>query len=102
MEIIIKAKNAQLTPEGHKLVEEKIGSLDKYFDGIIKAHVEVGINSMHHQKGNIYIAEVELHVPGKQLMATAETEDVQTSIDKVKDILKRELIKYKEMLQSHK
>jgi len=97
MQIHIKAQNAKLTPQAHDLINEKIGSLTKYYDNIINANVEVGLTSMHHQKGDIFKAEVNLQVPGKVLRATAETDNMPKSINQVRDILKRDLVKYKEM-----
>lgn len=80
-----------------QVVEEKIGTLDHYFNNIIRADVEIGLTTRHHQKGDIYRAEVNLEVPGTVLRAEAETDDITKSINEVHDKLKRELIKYKEM-----
>jgi len=99
MEIIIKATNAKLAPEAHKIIEEKIGGLEKFCDSIIKAEVEVGLTTFHHQKGNIYRAEVNLAVPKKVLRAVAETDDIAKSINEVRDKLKSELVRYKERIR---
>lgn len=96
MKINIKATNSKLTPEAHEIINDKILGLGKYYDNLIKADVEVGITTMHHQKGNIFRAEVNLYVPKKVLRAEAETEDIGASMNKVVDILKRELVEYKE------
>ncbi len=96
MKINIKATNAKLTPEAHEIIEEKINSLEKYFSNIIEANVEVGITTFHHQKGDIYRAEVNLIVPKTIIRAEAETDDIIKSINEVRDKLKLELIKYKE------
>lgn len=96
MQINIKATNAKLTPESYEIINERIGSLSKYYANIISADVEIGINSLHHNKGNIYKAIVNLSVPKKILRASAETDDITKSMSQVKDKLKTELIKYKE------
>lgn len=96
MQINIKATNAKLTPEAHEFINEKISSLSKYCDGVIKADVEVGLTTFHHQKGDIYKAEVNLSVPKKVLRAEVETDDIVKAINQVRDKLKMELIKYKE------
>lgn len=98
MRINIKGENAKLTPEAHSFINKKIGSLEKYFDNIIEADVEVGLTSFHHKKGNIYRAEGNLQVPGKILRATEETDNIVKAINKVRSKLKRELIKYKRKL----
>ena len=61
--------------------------------------MEIGINSRHHNKGNIYKAVVNLAVPKKILRASAETNDITKSMNDVKNKLKVELIKYKETHQ---
>lgn len=96
MQINIKATHAKLTPESHEIINDRIGSLSKYFENIISADVEIGINSLHHNKGNIYKAVVNLSVPKKILRASAETDDITKSMNQVRDKLKSELIRYKE------
>lgn len=99
MTINIKAINAKLTPAAHEIIEEKIGSLTKFFDNVINVDVEVGLTSFHHQKGDIYRVEVNLQVPKKVIQACAETDDIVKSITQVRNILKRELVQYKEQLR---
>jgi len=96
MQINIKATNAKLAPESHEVINEIIGGLSKYFSNIISADVEIGISSLHHNKGDIYKTVVNLSVPGKILRASVETDDIEKSIKQVKNKLKIELIKYKE------
>jgi ribosomal subunit interface protein len=96
MEINIKATKAKLAPEAHQIIKEKIEGLKKYCDCIIKADVELGITTFHHQKGDIFRAEVNLEVPGKVLRAEAETDNIEKSMNQVRDKLKNELKKYKE------
>jgi len=97
MQINIKATNAKLTPQSHEIINEKIGSLTKYFSNIISADVEIGINSLHHNKGNIYKAVVNLSVPKKVLRASVESTDITKSMNQVRDKLKLELKKYKDL-----
>jgi putative sigma-54 modulation protein len=99
MQINIKATKMELTPAIEAKVREKIEGLEKYFDNIIEADVEVGITTSHHHKGNIFRAEINLAVPKTVLRAEAETDDLYRSITEVKDKIKNELIKYKETHQ---
>lgn len=99
MKINIKATKAKLAPEAHDIINDKIGGLAKYYNNIIEADVEVGITSNHHQKGDIYHAEVNLQVPKTMLRAEAQTENITKSMNIVRDILKQELVKYKETHQ---
>lgn len=97
MQIKIKATKMELTPAIEQAVNEKMLSLTKYFNNIIEADVEVGITTHHHQKGDIFRAEVNLSVPKKIIRAEAETDDLYKSITEVKDTLKTELKKYKDL-----
>ena len=69
-------------------INEKIGGLDKYWDAIIDADVEVGLITKHHQSGRIYRCEVNMRVPGEVLRVEKTEKDLYKAIDKVKDHLR--------------
>ncbi len=97
MQIDIKGTNLDLTDAIKDYVNEKIGSLEKFYDGILLARVDVGLTTKHHQKGNIFRAEVNLDVPQKYVLrAEAKKEDLYMAINEVKDELQRQLKKFKE------
>jgi len=73
--------------------------LQKFFENIIQADVDIGVRSQHHQKGKIYFAEVNLQIPNKIVRVEKEAEDLYKAIDKVKDHLKIELEKIKEKMR---
>jgi len=86
----------ELTEAIKDYVEKKILMLEKYNDKIISADVDVGLNSKHHVKGDVYYAEVNLSVPGRLIRVVKEEADLYKAIDKVKDHLKVELQTIKE------
>ncbi|OGZ34016.1 MAG: ribosomal subunit interface protein [Candidatus Portnoybacteria bacterium RIFCSPLOWO2_12_FULL_39_9] len=100
MKIIIKATKIKLSPALYDYIEKKIGGLEKFLKNIDKeateARVEIGKPSQHHQKGDIYYAEVNLSWPGKILRVEASEWDLRAAVDKVKDELQREIKKYKD------
>lgn len=95
MQIIITGKNIELTDAIKAYVEKKIGGLDKFYSGIIRAQVEVGMDSKHHLKGKVFVAECKLEVPGNDLFASKMEKTLYKAIDKVKDYLGAELKKRK-------
>ncbi|MST04356.1 MAG: ribosome-associated translation inhibitor RaiA [Candidatus Pacebacteria bacterium] len=100
MKINIKATNLELTSSLKTYVEEKIGTVSKLIqkwdmDGGVEAYIEVGRTTNHHHKGDVFRAEVDLRLPNKVLRAEDENTDLYTAIDKVENILKREIDKYK-------
>jgi len=102
MQIDIKGTNLELTEAIKDYVNEKINGLDKFFDQILEARVDVGLTTKHHQKGNIFRAEVNLEVPQKHIIrAEAEREDLYMAINEVKDELQRQIKKYKEKMRGN-
>ena len=95
MNINIQAQGTELTPALREHAEEKIGSLEKFFDNIVKADVDIGLDSQHHNKGKVFYAHVNLFLPGKTLRVEKDAEDLYKAIDKVKDHFKVELEKIK-------
>ena len=91
----IKATNLELNQEIKDYIEEKIGTLDKFFPKIISGAVEVELTTHHHQTGDIYRAEVNLRLP-KKLIRVEKTEgNIFKAIDKVKDHLRQDMLRYK-------
>ena len=99
MKITIKTTNLKLTPEIEERIEEKINSVDKLLDdmdrNVIEARVEIGRTTKHHQKGDIFRAEVNLTLPGRLLRSVAEEWDLRTALDQVKNELQQEIKKYR-------
>lgn len=99
MSININGTGIDLTVAIKQYVEEKFGDLDKFFDNIQRMDIDVGKRSDHHNKGEIFYAEANVHVPGKDLRVVKESEDLYKAIDKVRDHLKNELKEYKEKMR---
>lgn len=106
MKINIKATNLDLTPTIRNYVEKKIGELDKFVQKVGQKHrskrgkavyeawVEVERTTFHHRKGDVFRAEVQIRLPGKDVRADSRKEDLHLAIDEVKDELQRQLKKY--------
>lgn len=99
MQINIKGTGMELTAAIKQYAEEKIRGLEKFFDRIQNADIDVWLLSHHHHSGKIYYAEVNLNVPGQLLRVSRECEDLYKAIDKVRDHLKMELEKMKEKMR---
>lgn len=98
MEIKIKTTNFSLTPSIGNYLQEKLNALDKFLpnDESIFADVELAKTTRHHQKGDIFKAEVNLKVSGRLIRAVAEERDLHVAIDAVKDELQRKITINKE------
>lgn len=81
----------ELTDAIKQYAEEKFDKLTRYFNNIQKIDIDVGLRTHHHQQGEIYYSEVNVHVPGKLVRVERDATDLYKAIDNVKDHLKVEL-----------
>ena len=99
--VSLKGTGLELTDAIKTYVNERVESLLKLcesFDPADELRIEVGKMTQHHQKGPYFRAEMQLHVPGQDLRAVEEAEDLHEAIDLAKDHLKRQLKEYKDRL----
>ncbi len=99
MRINIKATNLELTNAISDYVEKRVASLEKFVDKNDEsaiAQVEVGKSTKHHQSGDIFRAEINLHIAGKDLRAVAEKDNLYSAIDEAKDEMTREITSHKD------
>jgi putative sigma-54 modulation protein len=102
MQIDIKGTNMELTDAIKDYVNEKVGSLEKFFDQALIARVDVGMTSKHHQKGDVFRAEINLEVPQiKLLRAESVRDDLYVAINEAKEELERQIKKYKEKMRGN-
>ena len=97
----IKCTNLALTDAIRSRVESKAMALEKLsvdFDPAAELSVEVGKSTKHHAKGPFFFAEFQMVVPGTQLRAVSEEEDLYHAISQARDQLRRQLKEYKDKL----
>ena len=98
MKISIKATNIELTAPLKEYIEEKIGGLERFLKRVdgdtVAVQIEVGRESKHHQKGDVYRAEANMELPNGMLRAEVSDWDARVAIDSVRDKLSREIEKY--------
>ena len=100
MNINIKATNMELTDAIRDYVGKKIDSLEKFISqrgSNAQVQVEVGKTTHHHQKGDVFRAEINISLSGNsyQFRAESETEDLYAAIDLARDEMERELTHFK-------
>lgn len=90
MKIKIKATNMPLTPLVDDYLRKKIALIEKLIssdDTSADLHVEVGKTSAHHKSGDVFRAEFNLHIAGKDFYVEREAGDLLAAIDEAKDEL---------------
>jgi putative sigma-54 modulation protein len=101
MQVQIKATKIELTDAIRDYVQTKVDMLEKYIGDlpVINCHVEVGLAVGGQQSGEIFRAEINLDLNGKLLRVEKTEKDLYKAIDKVKDHMEQEIIKFKEKLR---
>jgi ribosomal subunit interface protein len=105
MNIKIKATNIELTSYLLKLVDQKINKIEKLFADMpdIMVEVELERTTRHHQKGDLFRAEVQVEVPGgKMLRAVSKKEDFRSALVDVREELEIQIKKYKDKVSLEK
>lgn len=103
MNINIETKNLDITPSLRIYIEKKFSSFTRILERFEKNQVlavwlELERVTRHHKKGDVFRAEVILHLPKKLLRAEGEFSNLRGALDIAKNKLKVELAKYKSQI----
>lgn len=101
MKINIKSDKLELTQPIKDYLEKKINSLEKFINtdtANLIAHAIIGKTTTHHAKGNYFKAEIKVNIPGKEFFVQIKKDNLYAAIDEAQDVLKRDIIKHKEVL----
>jgi putative sigma-54 modulation protein len=96
----VKGKNTVITPALRRLVEQKMGRLDKYHDRLQEIEVELCTEKTREAIRKNHV-EVTTHVVGRTLRVTAYDDQMYAAVDEAVDKLYRQLNRQKERLKSH-
>ena len=101
MNLDIKDTNLEVTPTIKQYIEDKVSSLSKFLEkwessGNANARFELAKTTNHHNKGEVFYAELNINLGKKMLRAEHSADDAYKAIDKVKDVMKEEIVKFKE------
>ncbi|MDE2038024.1 MAG: ribosome-associated translation inhibitor RaiA [Patescibacteria group bacterium] len=93
MNINIKATGISLTPAISEYADKRLAKAVKLLgsDPAFIADLELAKTSAHHQKGDIFRAEIHIVGKGKDLFAAAEDADLYAAIDGMRDEIVREI-----------
>ncbi len=102
MTIEIKETGVRVSPALCEFLRSRLLPLSRFVkrfeaSGEIRLFVEIARTSKHHRKGNIFYAEATAQLQKELVRADATNVDFRTAIDTLKDILKREFVRYKEI-----
>ena len=80
-----------------EFIQEKVGKLSGFYDGIIGSEAILRIDN--HDKQENKVAEIRLKVRGNDLFAKKQSKTFEEAIDSSVEALRRQLKKYKEKLR---
>lgn len=83
----IKTTNISLTPAISEYVQNKMSKVDKFIsdDSALQCDIELAKTTDHHNKGDIFKAEVHIVGSNKNIYASMEKTDLYSAIDLVVD-----------------
>ena len=90
MQLDITGHQIDLTDALQQRIREKMQKLERHSEEITHMHVVLNIENRTHQ------AEATAHVPGAELFAMAEADDMYAAIDQLTVKMDRQLLKHKE------
>lgn len=96
----ISFRNVEPTPALRAQLDEEIGRLERFFEGITSCHVMLEVPNPRHEEGNLYHVRIEVRVPGTELVvsreppAQQEREDVRVALTDAFDSMVRQLEDY--------
>lgn len=93
MKITVSGKNMAVTDALRDVITKKMGKLDKYFFEDVPADITLSVEKSRQ------IIEVTIPFSGAIIRAEESTDDMYQSIDKVIDVLERQIRKHKTKLQ---
>ena len=87
--IQISGHKVEITPTLNDFIHKKLSRVQKHADNITTIHIFLSVDKL------VQSAEVTIHVPGSEIFAKAESEDMYKTIDLLTDKAIRQLEKYK-------
>ena len=88
--------NLEITPILRDFIANKFKKLNRHANTITSTHIILNVDKLRQ------IAEAKLHIPGAEIYAQAESDDMYKTIDFLVDKLVRQLKKCKDKNSEHR
>lgn len=99
MRLNLKATDITIAAQTRLYLDRKLQSLAKLVnldDPAVIVDVELGRTTRHHQTGNVFFAEINIHRGKEAFRAVADRPDLMSAIDAMRDAIARELASRKD------
>ncbi len=96
-----------LTPALKEYIAKKFQQISRFVkreerEGESTLFVEVAKTTKHHKKGPVFYAEATLRLAKNVLRAESVGSDMQSALDQLKGVFKREVLRHKEKTDTRK
>lgn len=98
MNINFTGHNVEITSAIKEMTLKKFEKIQHHFDHITNTHIIFTVNKTR----QIHATEIILHVPGEELVAKAESNDMYKALDEALLKLDRQIKKHKEKQKDHR
>ncbi len=93
----INTTNMELTDAIRDYAQKRMDTLEKVMHSTVEViHMQIGKTTNHHKQGDVYKADANMLLGGNKFYAQAETEDLYSSIDALREDLFRQLTEKKD------
>ena len=94
MELLVTGQNIELTPAVHRYIERKLGRLNRHLPNITASKVEI-VEEKTKSPEQRYVVQMVLDSSSTQLRGEERGRDIFTAIDRVAEIMDRQISHYK-------
>jgi len=98
MNITIQSVHFDAAERLEQFIQQKVGKLDQFFEGIIKAEVILRLDKSESLENKV--SEISLDIPGQKLFAKKQSKTFEEAVDLSCDALRRQLEKRKEKIKT--
>ncbi len=95
MNLSISGHHLEVTPALRDYVTQKLTRITRHFDRVIDVKVSLTVDKL------VQKAEINIHVPGKEIFAESSDADLYAAIDILADKIDRQVLKYKGKTTDH-
>lgn len=95
MNLQLTGHHLEVTPALRDYVTSKLAKISSHFDHVIDVKVTMSVEKLAQK------VEATLHVPGNDLHAACQDENMYSAIDMLTDKLDRQVLKHKEKSANH-
>lgn len=98
MNITIQSVHFDAAEKLEQFIQQKVGKLDQFFDGIIGSEVTLRLDKSETLDNKV--AEVTLDIPGNNLFAKKQSKTFEEAVDLACEALRKQLDKRKDKIKA--